>query len=73
MIKDDLYALIKEVNHTFLTLVPKLHKAVELGDFRPIACCNVLYRTVSKILANRLQEMVSGLVTLNQTIFIKGG
>jgi hypothetical protein len=35
--------LLKEVNATILTLVPKKPNASIMGDFRPIACCNVIY------------------------------
>lgn len=39
--------LIKELNHTFITLVPKNNSASQLNDFRPISCCNVLYKFIS--------------------------
>lgn len=36
--------LLKEINHTVLALIPKSSFACEVGDFRPIACCNILYK-----------------------------
>ena len=64
--------LIRELNHTFLTLVPKGSNASQLSDFRPISCCNVLYKFISKVLANRLQQVVEELISPNQNAFLKG-
>jgi hypothetical protein len=36
--------LLKEVNATILTLVPKKPNPSTMGDFRRIACCNVIYK-----------------------------
>ena len=44
--------LLAEVNHTLLCLVPKKAIPVVVDDYRPIALCNVLYRILSKTLAN---------------------
>ena len=40
--------LLKEVNHTFLALISKVSNSFNLADFRPISCCNVLYKIISK-------------------------
>lgn len=44
--------LPKGLNSTIFTLIPKKEKAEELKDYRPISCCNVLYKAISKILQN---------------------
>jgi hypothetical protein len=46
--------LLTEVNATILTLVPKRVNPSTMGDFRPIACCNVVYKCITKIIANRM-------------------
>ena len=65
--------LIKEINHTFLTLIPKIFNASQLTDYRPISCCNVLYKFISKVLANRLQLVAEKLLSPNQSAFLKEG
>jgi hypothetical protein len=46
--------LLKEVNSTIITLVPKKRNPSVMGDYKPISCCNLIYKTITKILANRL-------------------
>ena len=62
--------LLKEVNATILTLVPKKVNPSAMGDFRPIACCNVIYKCITKIISNRMLPLLSDLVSLNQSAFI---
>ena len=64
--------ILTEVNHTFITLVPKSSNASVLSDFRPISCCNTIYKLISKILANRLQRVIGELISPNQSAFLKG-
>lgn len=64
--------LPKGVNSTILALVPKKLDSLEMRDYRLIACCNVLYKVVSKIVANRLKRLLPQLITENQSAFVKG-
>jgi hypothetical protein len=41
-----------------------------MGDFRPISCCNLIYKCITKILANRLVSYLEDLISPNQTAFI---
>ncbi|KAJ6843969.1 uncharacterized protein M6B38_295315 [Iris pallida] len=64
--------LLKELNHTFLTLVPKKEGATALADFRPIACCNYLYKIITHLMCRRMEGIMQDLVSPNQAAFIKG-
>lgn len=64
--------LPRSVNATLLSLVPKTTEAEKMYDFRPIACCNVIYKVISKILATRLKATLSEAIELNQCAFLEG-
>lgn len=59
-------------NSTILTLLPKFPGASIIKDYRPISCCNTLYKVISKLLVNRLKPLLPSIILPNQTAFIKG-
>ncbi|XP_059458257.1 uncharacterized protein LOC132187840 [Corylus avellana] len=61
-----------EVNSTFIALVPKKPNSTKVSDFRPISLCNVLYKLLAKVLANRLKVILPNIVSSNQSAFISG-
>ena len=65
-------SLFKPLNHTFITLIPKVTYPEEVNHFRPISLCNVIYKIISKILVNRLKPLMDKLITPFQNAFIKG-
>lgn len=56
--------------HTFLALIPKKEKATKVDHFRSIALCNVAYKVITKILANRLKDLLDHIVSPWQSSFI---
>ncbi|KAL9238855.1 hypothetical protein vseg_013227 [Gypsophila vaccaria] len=64
--------LLQQVNNTNLVLVPKVDSPVDVKDFSPIACCNVLYKCFSKLICAKLIEVLPGIICESQTAFIKG-
>lgn len=64
--------LPRSVNATTLSLVPKRTPTEKMSDFRPIACCNLLYKIISKIIATHLKATLSNAIKPNQCAFIKG-
>ena len=61
------------VNSTILALIPKKIPAQAMKDYRPISCCKLIYKVISKILANRLKTILPVAIEPNQSAFIKGG
>ena len=60
------------VNAALLSLVPKSADAEKLSDYRPIACCNVIDKVFSKLLARRLKATLPEAIELNQCTFVEG-
>ncbi|GJZ07586.1 RNA-directed DNA polymerase, eukaryota, reverse transcriptase zinc-binding domain protein [Tanacetum coccineum] len=64
--------MLGELNATLITLIPKIQNPLKVSDFKPIACCNVLYKCINKILTNRIKGALKKLVQNNQSSFIPG-
>lgn len=64
--------LLKSVNHSYITLIPKVPFPKEVSQFRPISLCNVIYKIISKIMINRLKPLTDYLITPFENAFIRG-
>lgn len=62
--------LLKQMNHSFITLIPKTSSPKTATDFRPISLSNVSYKIISKILANRLKTVVDKFISPYQGAFL---
>lgn len=52
--------------------MPKSTNASSTTDFRPISCCNVIYKVISKILTRRLASALQGIISPAQNAFLEG-
>ncbi|KAL9667049.1 hypothetical protein QQ045_001395 [Rhodiola kirilowii] len=60
------------INSAYLALIPKVKNVSLPSDFRLISCCNVIYKIVSSLLANRLRPVLEYIVDQSQAAFVKG-
>lgn len=63
--------LLTQLNATNICLIPKVDNPNSLSDYRPISCCNVLYKTITKIVANRVQIVLDYVVGETEAVFVK--
>ncbi|XP_061336789.1 uncharacterized protein LOC133283880 [Gastrolobium bilobum] len=82
VIKESLVNIIRDIfidprrmgniNRSSNCLIPKEDNPDSLNKLRPISLCNVVFKVVTKILANRLKLYLNVLILPNQCSFIKG-
>ncbi|PKU78251.1 Putative ribonuclease H protein [Dendrobium catenatum] len=53
-----------------ITLIPKNKHATDISDYRPISLCNVFYKLIAKIIANRLKCVLPHIIHHSQAGFI---
>jgi len=62
--------LLKQINHTFIALVPKVDNPSSTAHFRPISLCNSFYKIISKILVNRMRPLLAKIIDPVQSAFV---
>ena len=56
---------LSDINKTNIALVPKTNNPQKMTEFRPISLCNVVYKLVSKTLANHLKTILLYIILEN--------
>lgn len=62
--------MVAGLNHTLIALVPKVKMSKTVMEFKPISLCNVLYKLISKVLANRVKKVLHAVISQTQSVFI---
>ena len=63
-------SILKEINSTFLVLIPKVPGANYLENFRPISLCNSFYKIILKVLTSRFLKLLPLIISQQQTSFV---
>ena len=58
------------LNMTHIALIPKVKNPISIIEFRPISLCNVVYKLISKVLANHLKKILHYIISPTQSAFI---
>ena len=58
-----------DINKTNISLIPKTNQPTKMTEFRPISLCNTTYKIISKVLANRLKDILPNIISKNQSAF----
>ena len=61
-----------KLNQTYMSLIPKIENPLTIKDYQPISLANVVYKLISKILAERLKPWLNDILSENQSAFIHG-
>eukprot|EP00253_Pinus_taeda_P019663 PITA_19663 len=82
IIKQDLLHMIEEsriigrihshTSSTLIALIPKKRDADSFTDFQPISLCNISFKIISKIIAERIKGILAIHLSKDQHAFLKG-
>jgi hypothetical protein len=54
--------ILGSFNSTYLSLIPKNNSSNSLEEFLPISCCNLIYKTITKIISRHLNPILSNCI-----------
>ncbi|XP_024158077.2 uncharacterized protein LOC112165700 [Rosa chinensis] len=60
------------LNHTVISLIPKVDGPQHMANFRPISLCSTIYKVISKIIVARIRPLMQQLISPNQVSYVPG-
>jgi hypothetical protein len=64
--------MLRKINHSHIVLIPKKQNPRLVAEYRPISLSNVVYKIISKVLANRLKTLLPNIISDSQSAFVPG-
>lgn len=64
--------MLSEINYTHIVLISKVKSPEKMSNFRHISLCNVIYKIIYKVLANKLKLILPQLISPIQSAFVPG-
>lgn len=64
--------LVRGLNSSFITLIPRLANPIGLSDYRPISLIGCVYKVLAKVLAESLKRVLHVLIFEEQSAFVGG-
>lgn len=64
--------LLREMNETYITIIPNTSRPESVAEFRTISLCNTSYKIISKCLVRRLKTIMKEITGDFQNAFIPG-
>lgn len=56
---------LRLMNHTNISLIPKVDNPELVSQFHPISLCNVTYKIITKVLINHLKPILANYISKN--------
>lgn len=60
------------INQTVVCFIPTVKNPQKMTELRPISLCNVLFRILSKVMANRLKICLPNIISEQHSAFVEG-
>ena len=60
------------ISETKLIMLPKVPYPQSVTDFRPISCCNIIYKAITKLIGQRVEDVLPSVINQSQGAFVKG-